>query len=207
MTSEGLRIVSAAAAEAVARGRAGDPPIEVTCPAGTTFDAAEALRLALMARAPAGVEVDVQIAPSAPGALSAEDAAGVQLFAAVRAERLEAAQHRAFVSVEGGPERSIVLREGEAVDVGKGCRVVLMPRYLDVVQVGAAEPALNDPYPWEALEGDEGVFVGVDPAVGPSASCLAVGRLLVEGLRDGLAIEVEGEDVTERRALPEGGAR
>jgi hypothetical protein len=62
--------------------------VAVTCPAGTTFDAAEALRLELVARAPAGVFVDVQIAPATPGALSPEDEAGVRLFELQRAERL-----------------------------------------------------------------------------------------------------------------------
>lgn len=64
------------------------PRVHVLCPAGTTFDAAEALRLQLVDRAPPGVVVDVEIAPSPAGTLSAEDEAGVRLFAAQRAERL-----------------------------------------------------------------------------------------------------------------------
>jgi hypothetical protein len=60
----------------------------VICPVGTTFDAAEALRLALIARVPVVVVVDVQIAPAPLGALSAEHEAGVRLFGELRAERL-----------------------------------------------------------------------------------------------------------------------
>ena len=67
------------------------PTLGVLCPAGTTFDAAEALRLELVAKLPAGVVVDVQIAPSPPGELCAEDAAGARLFASERAERLNPA--------------------------------------------------------------------------------------------------------------------
>ena len=65
--------------------------VRVTCPAGTTFDAAEAMRLELVAKLPAIVTVDVQIAPSPPGELSAEDEAGARLFASQRAERLNPA--------------------------------------------------------------------------------------------------------------------
>ena len=62
--------------------------VRVLCPAGTSFDAAEALRLELVAKLPALVAVDVQIAPSPPGELCAEDEAGARLFASERAERL-----------------------------------------------------------------------------------------------------------------------
>lgn len=62
--------------------------IAVTCPTGTSFDAAEALRLELVAKVPTGVAVDVQIAPSLPGDLSAEDEAGERLHVAERAARL-----------------------------------------------------------------------------------------------------------------------
>lgn len=70
--------------ERIAKG----PTLDVLCPAGTTFDAAEALRLELVAKLPALVAVDVQIAPSPPGELCAEDEAGARLFASERAERL-----------------------------------------------------------------------------------------------------------------------
>ena len=62
--------------------------LHVLCPAGTTFDAAEALRLQLVDRAPSGVTVDVEIAASEPGTLSPEDEAGVALFASERRERM-----------------------------------------------------------------------------------------------------------------------
>ena len=62
--------------------------LHVLCPAGTTFDAAEALRLQLVDRAPSGVTVDVEIAASEPGTLSPEDEAGVALFGGLRRERL-----------------------------------------------------------------------------------------------------------------------
>lgn len=60
--------------------------LRVLCPASTTFDAAEALRLELVAAAPPGVSVDVEIAEGGGG--SAEDEAGRRLFAAERAVRL-----------------------------------------------------------------------------------------------------------------------
>lgn len=81
------------------------PLVHVLCPSSTTFDAAEALRLELVANAPGGVLVDVEIAedPTTDGGgelsmekfmerglddLRAENAAGRRLFAAQRAERL-----------------------------------------------------------------------------------------------------------------------
>lgn len=57
----------------------------VLCPASTTFDAAEALRLELVAAAPPGVTVDVEIAEGGEG--SAEDQAGRRLFGELRGER------------------------------------------------------------------------------------------------------------------------
>jgi len=62
--------------------------LHVLCPAGTAFDAAEALRLQLVDRAPCGGVVDVEIAPSEPATLSPEDEAGARLFASQRAERI-----------------------------------------------------------------------------------------------------------------------
>lgn len=62
--------------------------VHILCPASATFDAAEALRLELVAKVPTGVAVDVQIAPSLPGELSAEDEAGERLHVAERAARL-----------------------------------------------------------------------------------------------------------------------
>ena len=62
--------------------------LHVLCPAGTTFDAAEALRLQLVDHAPPGVAVDVEIAASEPGTLSPEDEAGVVLFGELRRERV-----------------------------------------------------------------------------------------------------------------------
>lgn len=61
--------------------------LHILCPASATFDAAEALRLELVAAAPPGVAVDVEIAA---GSLegSAEDEAGWRLFAAERRERM-----------------------------------------------------------------------------------------------------------------------
>lgn len=64
------------------------PRVVVVCPAGTTFDAAEALRLTIAARVPANVTLDVRIVRSEPGAPSGEDEAGRELFAAMRRERL-----------------------------------------------------------------------------------------------------------------------
>lgn len=66
----------------------GDRCFAVLCPIGTSFDAAEALRLELVAKVPTGVTVDVQIAPSLPGELPAEDEAGERLHVAERAARL-----------------------------------------------------------------------------------------------------------------------
>ena len=66
----------------------GDRVFRVLCPASTTFDAAEALRLQLVDRAPSGVTVDVEIAASEPGTLSPEDEAGVVLFGELRRERV-----------------------------------------------------------------------------------------------------------------------
>lgn len=62
--------------------------VHILCPASATFDAAEALRLELVAKVPTGVAVDVQIAPSLPGELSAEDEAGERLFGELRAARI-----------------------------------------------------------------------------------------------------------------------
>ncbi len=58
----------------------------ILCPASATFDAAEALRLELVAVAPPGVAVDVEIAAGGGG--SAEDEAGRRLFASERRERM-----------------------------------------------------------------------------------------------------------------------
>lgn len=58
----------------------------ILCPSSATFDAAEALRLELVAAAPPGVSVDVEIAEGGGG--SAEDEAGRRLFASRRAARL-----------------------------------------------------------------------------------------------------------------------
>ncbi len=71
---------------AVARFDAAADVLHILCPASTTFDAAEALRLELVAGAPAGVAVDVEIADGGGG--SAEDEAGRRLFASRRAARL-----------------------------------------------------------------------------------------------------------------------
>jgi hypothetical protein len=60
--------------------------LHILCPAGTTFDAAEALRLELVEAAPPGVTVDVEIAEGGDG--SAEDEAGRRLFASERRERM-----------------------------------------------------------------------------------------------------------------------
>ena len=60
--------------------------LHIICPASVTFDAAEALRLELVAGAPAGVTVDVEIAQGGMG--SAEDQAGRRLFGELRRERL-----------------------------------------------------------------------------------------------------------------------
>ena len=62
------------------------PRVHVLCPASATFDAAEALRLELVAAAPPGVEVDVEIASGGGG--SAEDEAGRRLFGAERVARM-----------------------------------------------------------------------------------------------------------------------
>ena len=59
--------------------------LHILCPASATFDAAEALRLELVAAAPPGVTVDVEIAPGGEG--SAEDQAGRRLFGELRGER------------------------------------------------------------------------------------------------------------------------
>lgn len=60
--------------------------LHILCPASTTFDAAEALRLELVEAAPPGVTVDVEIAEGGDG--SAEDEAGRRLFGAERRERM-----------------------------------------------------------------------------------------------------------------------
>lgn len=60
--------------------------LHILCPASTIFDAAEALRLELVAAAPPGVAVDVEIAEGGGG--SAEDEAGRRLFGAERRERM-----------------------------------------------------------------------------------------------------------------------
>lgn len=82
LTAAARQLLEASTVEATPVGLA------VLCPAGTTFDAAEALRLELVAKVPTGVTVDVQIAPSLPGELSAEDEAGERLHVAERAARL-----------------------------------------------------------------------------------------------------------------------
>lgn len=71
---------------AVARLDASVDVLHILCPASATFDAAEALRLELVAAAPPGVAVDVEIAEGGDG--SAEDEAGRRLFASERRERL-----------------------------------------------------------------------------------------------------------------------
>lgn len=71
---------------AVARFDAAADVLHILCPASTTFDAAEALRLELVAAAPPGVAVDVEIAAGGGG--SAEDEAGRRLFASERRERM-----------------------------------------------------------------------------------------------------------------------
>lgn len=60
--------------------------LHILCPASATFDTAEALRLELVAAAPPGVAVDVEIAEGGGG--SAEDEAGRRLFASERRERM-----------------------------------------------------------------------------------------------------------------------
>ena len=63
--------------------------LHILCPASATFDAAEALRLELVAAAPPGVAVDVEVAEVAEGGGgSAEDEAGRRLFASERRERM-----------------------------------------------------------------------------------------------------------------------
>ena len=64
---------------------AADGSVRAVCPASATFDAAEALRLELVAAAPPGVSVDVEIAEGSEG--SAEDQAGRRLFGELRGER------------------------------------------------------------------------------------------------------------------------
>ncbi len=64
---------------------AADGSVRAVCPAFATFDAAEALRLELVAAAPPGVAVDVEIAEGGGG--SAEDEAGRRLFGKLRGER------------------------------------------------------------------------------------------------------------------------
>lgn len=59
--------------------------LHILCPASATFDTAEALRLELVAAAPAGVTVDVEIAAGLEG--SVEDQAGRRLFGELRGER------------------------------------------------------------------------------------------------------------------------
>jgi hypothetical protein len=61
--------------------------LHILCPASATFDAAEALRLELVAAAPPGVAVDVEIAAGSSEG-SAEDEAGRRLFASERRERM-----------------------------------------------------------------------------------------------------------------------
>ncbi len=63
-----------------------DGSVRAVCPAGATFDAAEALRLELVAGAPPGVTIDVEIAPGGVG--SAEDQAGRRLFGELQAARV-----------------------------------------------------------------------------------------------------------------------
>jgi enoyl-CoA hydratase/carnithine racemase len=86
LTAAARQLLEASTVEVTAAGLA------VFCPTGTSFDAAEALRLELVAKVPTGVAVDVQIAPSLPGELSAEDEAGERLHVAERAARLAPAR-------------------------------------------------------------------------------------------------------------------
>ncbi len=131
----------------------------VLCPAGTTFDAAEALRLELVARTPAGVAVDVQIAPAPPGALSAEDEAGVRLFGELRAERLGGgalATLRDRLQVVADENAARLGMPGPTVTI----EPVRLPWTLDVtpriVPDASVEPAPSDddePFPWDEPEG------------------------------------------------------
>jgi hypothetical protein len=70
---------------AAARFDAAADVLHILCPASATFDAAEALRLELVAATPAGATVDVEIAAGLEG--SVEDQAGRRLFGELRGER------------------------------------------------------------------------------------------------------------------------
>lgn len=121
----------------------------VLCPAGTTFDAAEALRLELVARAPAGVAVDVQIAPAVPGALSAEHEAGVQLFGELRAERLAGC---GCTSPDPG-ECSVCSPEHEQYCNGYACAGCNPPPRCACHVASNPPPADDEPFPWDEPEG------------------------------------------------------
>lgn len=123
--------------------------LRVLCPAGTTFDAAEALRLELVARAPAGVAVDVQIAPAVPGALSAEHEAGVQLFGELRAERLAGC---GCTSPDPG-ECSVCSPEHEQYCNGYACAGCNPPPRCACHVASKPLPADDEPFPWDEPEG------------------------------------------------------
>ncbi len=125
------------------------PRVAVLCPAGTTFDAAEALRLELVARAPAGVVVDVQIAPAVPGALSAEHEAGVQLFGELRAERLAGC---GCTSPDPG-ECSVCSPEHEQYCNGYACAGCNPPPRCACHVASKPLPADDEPFPWDEPEG------------------------------------------------------
>ncbi len=125
------------------------PRVSVTCPAGTTFDAAEALRLELVARTPAGVAVDVQIAPAPPGALSAEHEAGVRLFGELRAERLAGC---GCTSPDPG-ECSVCSPEHEQYCNGYACAGCNPPPRCACHVASKPLPADDEPFPWDEPEG------------------------------------------------------
>ena len=84
LTGEPARLLDASAIELDHAAGA----LHVLCPAGTTFDAAEALRLQLVDRAPSGVTGGGEIAASEPGPRSPEDEAGARLLGELRRERV-----------------------------------------------------------------------------------------------------------------------
>ncbi len=123
--------------------------VAVTCPAGTTFDAAEALRLELVARAPAGVVVDVQIAPAAPGELSTEDEAGVRLFGELRAERLAGCG----CTSPDPCECSVCSPEHEQYCNGYACAGCNPPPRCACHATSKPPPADDESFPWDEPEG------------------------------------------------------
>ncbi len=121
----------------------------VICPVGTTFDAAEALRLALIARVPVVVVVDVQIAPAPLGALSAEHEAGVRLFGELRAERLAGCS----CTSPDPYECSVCSPEHEQYCNGYACAGCNPPPRCACHVASKPLPADDEPFPWDEPEG------------------------------------------------------